>query len=328
MLTSIKFSKPSLAAAVALLLVPALALATAPPRGRRTARPKATHVVLTETAFVTGGGPASLLPGVPVSVAGGGGASPKGKTRVTVVWAGLEFDGTIDGTRLGACVNADVPLLSADGKTTIGQARAGGLVRVLGNGTKPGLALVEAAGARFTIKAQLPKEALGAQPFDVVIAHEWNFATAKPTVVYATQALTGSGFARLPEGVQVEAYEQAGDTVHLRTIGGIELDGWTPASNLSPRETQGTPAPDASLIKPTHEVFVDAPVFADAAGKRRIGTLRGGALVEVNAKASINDDIAVKAGTFKIMTPSPVVVEAWVKKVDVRQLSGQGEKPL
>jgi hypothetical protein len=317
---------PARLAFVALCLIPALALATAPPRGRRTPRPKATHVVLTETAFVTGGGPATLMPGVPVAVAGGA-AAPRGKTRVTVVWAGLEFDGTVDGARLGACVNADVPLLSADGKTTIGQAHPGGLVRVVGAGSKPGQVLVETAG-RFTVRAQLPREAVGALPFDVVLAHEWNYATAKPTVVYATRELAGSGFVRLPEGVQVEAYEQAGDTVHLRTVGGIELDGWTPASNLAPRENQGAPAPDPNLIKPTHEVFVDAPVFADPAGKRRIGTLRGGALVEVNPKASLNDDVAVKAGTFKIMTPAPVVVEAWVKKDDVRQLSGGNQKPM
>jgi hypothetical protein len=315
-----------LALVSAFLLVPALALATTPPRGRRTPRPRPTHVVIAETGFVTGGGPATLLPGVPV-LAKAAAPAPSGKQRVTVLFGGLEFDGTIDGTRLGSCVSADAPLLSADGKTTIGKAHPGALVRVVGAGSKPGLVLVE-IGGRFTVKAQLPREAVGAEPHEVVLAFEWNYETAKPTVLYATQALTGQGFVRLPDGVHVEAYEQAGDVMHVHTSGGIELDGWTPASNLNARETQGPPPPDPNLIRPTHEVFVDAPVFADAAGKKRIGTLRGGALVEVNPKASAGDDVAVKAGMWKIMTPAPVVVEAWVHKDDVRVLAGEGGKPM
>jgi len=143
-------------ALVALLLVPALALATTPPRGRRTPRPKATHIVVTETAFVTGGGPATLMPGVSVAAAGAG-VAPKGKVKITVLANGLEFEGTVDGTRLGSCVAAEVPLLAADGKTSIGKAHPGALVRVIGAG-KVGHVLVETSG-RFSIKAQLPKEA-------------------------------------------------------------------------------------------------------------------------------------------------------------------------
>ena len=308
------------------LLVPALALAASPPRGRRSPRPRPTHVVVKEVAFVTGGGPATLMPGVAVtSVARA--PAPSGKTKVTVLYGGLEFEGTVDGARLGSCVGEDAPLLSADGKTTIGKAHPGALVRVLGNGTKPGQVLVETAGA-FSIKAQLPKQAVTSEAHEVVLGFSWNYATGKPTVLYATQALAGQGFVRLPEGVQVEAYEQAGDVMHVHTSGGIELDGWTPASNLSPRESPAVPAPDPNLISPTHEVFVDAPVYADDAGKHRIGTLRGGALVEVNPKASANDEVAVKAGMYKIVTPSPVVVEAWVKKTDVRQLAGEAAKPM
>jgi len=198
---------------------------------------------------------------------------------------------------------------------------------VLGGAARPGNVLVETAG-RFSIKAQLARQVVTSEPHEVVLGFAWNFQTAKPTVLYATQALEGQGFVRLPDGVEVEAYEQAGDVMHVHTSGGIELDGWTPGSNLSPREAPASPAPDAQLIKPSHEVFVDAPVYADAGGKRRIGTLRGGALVEVNPKASASDDVAVKAGTYKIVTPSPVVVEAWVKKADVRALAGATEKPL
>ncbi len=308
-----------------LLFVPAFVLAATPPRGKRSARPRPTHVVISEAAFTTGGGPATLLPGVPVAVKAAG-AAPTGKTRVTVLRGGVEIDGTVDGARLGLCVGQLAPLLSADGKQTIGKAHPGALVRVVGPG-KPGHLVVTTGGGRFSVKAQLAREAVGAVAYDVVLGFDWNYATAKPTVLYATQALEGQGFVRLPEGVQVEAYEQAGDVMHVHTSGGIELDGWTPASNLSAREAPAVPAPDPNLIRPTHEVFVDAPVYADPAGKKRIGTLRGGALVEVNPKASAAEGAAVKAGTWKIMTPSPVVVEAWVKKDDVRQLAGQGQRP-
>jgi hypothetical protein len=309
-----------------LLLLPAIALAEAPPRGRRSARPKPTHVVVKETAFTTGGGPATLMPGVQV-VALSKAPAPSGKTRVTVLYGGLEFEGTVDGARLGSCVGEDAPLLSPDGKTTLGKAHPGALVRVLGNGAKAGHVLVETQGA-FAVKAQLPREAVTSEAHEMVLGFSWNYATAKPTVLYATQELKGQGFVRLPEGIQVEAYEQAGDVLHVHTAGGIELDGWTPASNLNPRENPAVPAPDPNLISPNHEVFVDAPVFADPAGRRRIGTLRGGALVEVNPKASANDESAVKAGMYKIVTPSPVVVEAWVKKTDVRPLAGDAQKPM
>jgi hypothetical protein len=259
---------------------------------------------------------------VPVA-AGAAAPSPKGKTRVTVLHRGLEVVGTVDGARLGLCVQKEVPALAVDGKV-IGKVHPGALVRVVPGAGKPGHVLVETAGA-FGVRLQVPRDALAAVPTDVVLGFDWNYRTAKPTVLYATQALEGNGFVRLPEGVRVEAYEQAGDVLHVRTAGGVELDGWTPASNLVARVAEGVTPPDPDLIKPTHEVFLDAPIFADSAGKKVIGTLRGGALVEVNPKATANDDTAVKLGHVKVLTPSPVVVEGWMKKADLRQLPGDAK---
>jgi hypothetical protein len=328
---------------LALLAVPAVALA-APPRGKRSPRPKPTHLVISEAALTTSGAPGTLLPGVAV-VAPNDKPMQKGKVKVTTL-GGVEIAGTIDGAALGLRVGADTAFVGEDGKTTLGLARAGALVRVVG-ARGADQAVVETAGA-FVVRGLVPTKVLVAEPGDLVITVSWNYETRKPTELWADQTLAGKARARLPEGVRVEYYEKAGDVAHVRTVAGVELDGWTPIGNLRERAAPPAQAQPPRLIAPSHEAFVDAPIFADAAGKKRLGLLRGGALVEVNARATrdaraaaesaakrapakaakAEADSTAKAGssaqvqdTVKVTTAGSVVVEGWVRESDLRALS-------
>jgi hypothetical protein len=288
------------------------------PRGKRTLRPKPTHVVIVETAFDTGGGSAAtLLPGVAVA-AKGAGASPKGKVKLTLAGA-IEVTGTVDGAALGVRVQRDSVLYGVDGKQKLGTARTGALVRVTGP-AKAGRTPVETAG-EFKLRGQIASADLGIEPAELVMTTSWNYQTDKPCQVWAGQKLDGAALVKLPEGVHVEYFEVAGEVSHLRTVGGIEIEGWTPTSNLRERESSAAQPQEPNLVQPTHEVFIDAPIFADATGKKKIGVLRGGVLVEVNKRATRTADGAEKSGLVKVTTPGDAVVEGWVKLADLRALS-------
>jgi hypothetical protein len=302
---------------VGLLLPAAIALAGAPPRGKRTARPKPTHLVVSEAAIDVGGPPGSLLAGVPVTDTAGRAA--KGKVKVTVI-GGVEVSGTVDGAKLGLRVAKDTALMTEGGKERLGTAHPGALVRVVGAG-KAGRSVVEIAST-FPLRAEIADADLTAEPGELVLTVAWNQETAKATDLYATQKLDGKPVLRLPEGVHLEYFEQAGDVAHVRTVDGFEIEGWTPLANLRERQAAAAQAPDARLIQPTHEAFVDAPLYADAAGKKKIGTLHGGALVEVNGRATRDaGDVAKTAATVKVTTPGQVVVEGWMHEADLRELS-------
>jgi hypothetical protein len=311
--------KPSTAALVLTSLFSASLVVAAQgvPTGKRTPRPQANYVVLTETALATGGGPATLLAGVPVAAKVAG--LPRGKVKVVVVGA-TEVTGTMDGAQLGLVLAADATLIAETGDAIVAVLRPGALVRVLGRaGDK---ATVETAGP-LRLRGRVPAKALVARPIEIVQVREWQVSTTRATDLFAGKELTGKPLARLPELVRLELVEQQGDVAHVRSVDAVVVDGWVPAFNLASRTGPVAPPPPPQMVKPTHEVFVDAPVFADAAGTRRIGTLHGGALVEVNQRASdprMGDPTADKAGTYKILTPTPVVIEGWVKRDALRQL--------
>jgi hypothetical protein len=307
-----------------LLLVPAVALAAAPPRGKRPPRPRATHLVITETALAPGAGaaPGTVLAGVPVA-APSAAVTQKGKVKVTVIGP-VEVTGTVDGAALGLRVARETPLYAPGGKTQLGKAAPGALVRVTGKGKGKGLVAVAAiAGAGgFEVRGELAEKDLTAEPGDLVLTVAWNYQTGKPADLWAGQDLKGAPILRVPEGAHLEFYEQAGDVAHVRTVGGVEIHGWTPVANLTPREAPPATAGPPRLVQPTHEAFIDAPIYADVAGKKKIGTLRGGALVEMNPRATRDaGDAAKNAGTVKVTTYGGVVVEGWVKETDLRQLS-------
>lgn len=290
------------------------------PTGKRTARPVATHVVIEETLVVTGGKPSTLLTGVPVAVKG----PLRGQVKVVAVGP-AQVEGTVDAGKLGLCVIEPQPLVHERSDKMLALLQPGALVRVLGPG-KAGTTLVETAGP-LKLRGLVATKALAPQPLEAILRADWQVQTQKPTPVFDGPKLAEPSRALLPEGTRLELLEQRGDVANVRTLGGVIVEGWVPSFNLAARAQTVPPPPEAQLVKPTHEVFVDAPVFADAAGKKRIGTLRGGALVEVNLRASdprLGDPNAEKAGTVKVLTPSPVVVDGWVKASALRQLAQDG----
>jgi hypothetical protein len=312
---------------VSLLLAVAVVAQAGEPRGQRVARPVATQVVIAEAALVTGGAPATLIAGVPVVVKGS--LPVRGKVRITVVGP-VEVSGTVDASLLGQVVIEETALV-AEGDVArkdapaLGLLRPGALVRVLS--TRGDNVVVETAG---TVHARgvVSKKALAPRPTELVLDREWQTQATKPVDLHADKGLAGKPIAHLEAGCKLQLVAQEGDLAHVRTVGGVIIEGWATSFDLAARTAPPAPAGEPMLIKPTHEVFVDAPIFADPAGRSRLGIMHGGALVEGNQRsidAHVGDKVGIAHGMIKVTSPAPVIVEGWMKLADLRDLAAAGD---
>lgn len=280
---------------LALTGVATVAAAQPVPKGKRAPRPRATHVVVRQTELTAGGVVFRVAPGIPV-VSGGAGVTLLGDVQVT---------GRVPATALGLGLARDTDLLDARGGV-VGKARAGAFVR-------PG----PRAGARVTVEPASPSSpegrfvvdgsALTAEPPELVLpANEFALL-----VVTSKVAL---GNAALSPGARVEPIAPADDRgrMRVRTYGAFTLEGLVPRDRLAPSDGSELPPPPSRGLNPNHEALVDAPLFADARGKKPIGHLRGGALVTAG--------VEVEGSRVKVMTHGPVVGEAWVERASLRPL--------
>jgi hypothetical protein len=292
------------------LVVPTLAGAAgeAPPRGKRTARPKATHVIVAPTTLAAEGAKVELMPGAGVAV---GRLPAKGKVRVTLT-GDVAIAGSVEAAAVGRCVTGDVELKSVDGTQRLGTARAGALVRVLARKAPAGLVVVQTV-APLGMEAALPAEALDAEMREVVLKEDWNLETVKPAELHASSELKAP-VARLEKGVRLAMVAQKGDVVHVRTHGAFVIDGWTLAANVTDRDPSSA-EPPAKRVKPTHEVFVDTPLYARADGAKTIGTVRGGALVEAERRL-----VGDPTSRVKVSTLGRVKATGWMRMTDLRKL--------
>ncbi len=297
----------------AVTLAVVLLAGVAVPKGHKATHPKATHLTIVETTVDAGNGvKAQVEAGVPVAAPGVRGA-PSGKQKITLA-GGVELEGTIDGIALGLVAAKDTPLLSADGKQTVGTAREGAPFLVVAGKAKAGFTLVEGA-APFGIRGQIATDALTAEPHELVIAGTWQYVVSSGTDIFASAELSGDRLAQLPMGTRIEFLEQNARAAHVKTNGGVVIEGWVDANGVRKKEKRDLTAPVPSLVKPTHEVFVDAPIYASDTGKKKIGALRGGTLVELDAPAA-----AAKGDFVKVTTAGPVTVDLFVRRTDLRAL--------
>jgi hypothetical protein len=285
------------------LAAPAVALADTVPRGARAERPRATGVVVTSAELDVGGVKARLSPGVPVAVSAGGGARP----RVTVVGP-IELVGRLDARVLGARVAREVELHDAGG-AVVGRALPGALVTIarrpaVGIAT---IGLVSPFGGRFQVDAS----ALTSDPRDLVLPTYEAELLSAATEVPVAAAPRGRPIVILGPGARVEPLAPpSGGWSRVRTYGGVAIEGVAPADRLRPADA---PPPDPPRrMAPSHEALVDCPVYADAAGKRPAGTLRGGALVTLG--------IEVSGPLGRVMTHGDVVAELWAPIASLRLL--------
>jgi hypothetical protein len=123
----------------------------------------------------------------------------------------------------------------------------------------------------------------------------------------------GRSVAKIEKGARVVVLEEDARWTHVRSYGAFEIEGWLPRERLA--ATDAVPPVDeapARGLTPSHEALVDTAVFADAAGHKTAGTLRGGTLVTVG--------VEIAGPRVKIMTHGDVVVELWVAQAGLRAL--------
>lgn len=288
--------------AAALLLIAGIAAAAEVPRGRRAPRPAATHVIVRATEIVAGGATLKVAPGVPVHSGGGG---------VTLL-DDVQISGRVPAPALGLVLAHDVQLLDARGQP-VGQGRAGAPVRTSGRaGDRVTIEPADplAPAARFVVDAG----ALSAERHELVLpAPEYALLVVKaPTPLAATSG--GPPRARLPAGLRVEPIAPADERgfMHVRTYGGIAVEGWVAKDRLAATDGSEVPAAPARGLTPNHEALVDAPIYADPRATRPIGLLRGGALVTAG--------VEVEGPRVKVMTHGDVVGEVWVAQAALRRL--------
>jgi hypothetical protein len=281
-------------ALIVLLVLTSLAGATPLPRGERAPRPRATHIVVVAADLVAQGATFRVAPGVAVARAASG---------VTLLGP-VEIRGRIDAAALGARICRETELRDAAG-TVVGRALPGALVRTAGGGRIEPVAPLH---GRLAVDAA----AAGAADCSLVLPQPENALLEATTRTPLAAAPRGPARLTLEAGARVEptAAPDAAGWQPVRTYGALAVDGWLPAARLAPARD---PAPSPSRgLTPTHEALTDTPLFADAAGKRPIGLLRGGALVSVGVE---------KAGAnVKLMTHGEVVGEAWAPLDALRPL--------
>lgn len=293
---------------LASLIALAAARADSVPRGKRTERPRATRVVVLPADLDVGGVSVRLVPGVALAVAPGAAA----RQRATVD-APVQVSGTIDGKTLGARIEHDVDLVDASGAVS-GQARRGALVLTSGAARKGKVAidLPRPLAGRFQVDAA----ALTAESRELVlpVPAAALFVASAPTVIAA--APRGPARVKLDVGARVEplGLEDRG-WMKVRTYGGFAIEGWSPSDHLrraGPGEGEGVEAPPGHGFTPSHEALVDAPLYADAAGKHPAGTLRGGAIVTMG--------VEVSGALVKVMTYGDIAAELWAPSSALRPL--------
>jgi hypothetical protein len=298
------------------LLVGATAAAgVTKPDGKKPARPKPTHVVVADTTVDLGGGlKAQVRAGT--AVTGKLAAVPKGKVKVTLA-SGVDLAGTIDGATLGWRVDVESELRAPDGGP-LGRAPAGLLVRPIVGKAKAGWVAVETVTG-FAVKGQLPREALTSGPREFVLSGDWQYVAQLPAELRVEPSAKATIRAKVPVGTHLELIEEKEGFARMRTRDGAELEGWTVVQNVRPREDADRTPIEDDLVKPTHEVLADAPIFAGPDRKKKLGVLRGGVLVEVVALDKKARD-QKKDPAVKVITPGLVTVEAWVNPGDLRKL--------
>ncbi len=277
-------------------------LAAGPPRGKPAARPEPNRVVVRHTLLRAGDVTAQVARGVPAREEGG---------RVLLL-GGVEISGRVEPGALGVRVARDADAYAPSGER-IGAVRAGALV--VPGARAGGRVLCDVPGevrARVAIDA----DALTAAPADFV----WREARGRKLEAQADAPLWataqgGAVRATLAAGAFVVLIDELPDVLHVTTYAELELDGYVPKKPFEPAGGAPYRAPPATGLNPTHEALVDTPIFADPAGRKRLGQLRGGALVTAGKDLT--------GGLRKVMTHGDVVVEAWVADGDLRALDAQ-----
>jgi hypothetical protein len=292
------------AALVLAALLGAAAASAEVPDGKVAARPRPTRVVVAAGELDAAGVAVRVAAGTLVA----GRASevsaetPRGKVEVTLA-GDVALRGRIDARLLGLRVLHDADLLDPAGKA-VGRARAGALVTPLAAaGERTLVAPVAPIRARLAIAS----DALGAAPTELVLAVPEGNVTAM-----SAKADLRPGVA-LDPGARVEllAKTDDGKQLRVRTYGAFVFEGLVAADRVA-ADAPPPEAPPPRGLTPTHEALVDIPVFADAAGKRRIGDLRGGALVTAG--------VEVAGPRVRVMTHGDVVAEVWVPSAGLRPL--------
>jgi hypothetical protein len=288
--------------------------AAAPPRGKRTARPKPTHVLITDGEMEVGAEvPAEVLPGVQVSVKGGSVTqTPSGKVKATLI-GDIELSGTLPGTILGERLLRDVELFSADGKQVIGKGWKGAFVQARGKGPK-GKILVDTVG-QVSARAAVDAAAVGPDAVELVLADTAGLAMAVASEdldLYPAKELKGTPRAKVKKGAQLVLIEELGEAAHVKTYGEYELEGWTFGAKVGDAGSTPTAGTGGGGATPSHEVFIDTPLYLSSEAKKAIGTLRGGTLVGITQKP--------EHGRARVRTLGDVHVEGWVKAGDLDEL--------
>jgi hypothetical protein len=294
---------------LALLTIGVLA-AGQPPRGKRAPRPKATHLVVAAAQLEAGGVKVTLAPGVPVAASGA--VPARGKVKVTVVGSVI-VQGTIDAAALGKRVIVESELKSLDGKTTLGTARVGAALRVLAKKAPAGLVAVQSVGS-VVVEGALPAAAVALEAREVVVKEDWGMKASKPAELFATPEVKGAPLARLEKDARLVLLEQRGEVAKVRTHGGFVVEGWTLNPNIESRGSLDAEKPEPRQ-KPTHEVFVDAPLHGGSDGKKTVGTVRGGTLVQADKRLAGDP-----AARIKVKTLGGVQLEGFMKLEDLRKL--------
>jgi hypothetical protein len=297
-------------AALLLLLVSTSSVLAAPPTGKRTVHPHPTHVIVRQLDLDAQGAKATVAPGVGVVV------SVKEKLKGTIsatLISGVEITGRVDATALGLRVAADTEVFSEDGQS-LGKARAGSFVipagtagqRTIVSSVGPVHARVAIATAALTPE---PRELVYPDPSGVVVA------AGEPCDLFASAKLSGKARAKIDAGGRLVVVEELEKVVHVRTYGELELDGWVARPKVVELDKMlPPPGPPSRGLNPSHEALVDTPIYADGAGKKTIGVLRGGTLVTMGKDTS--------GDRVQVMTHGDVVIEAWVAKQDLRGVDG------
>jgi hypothetical protein len=277
------------------------------PTGRRSVRLRATHVVVGETTLAMKATRAALQPGVGVVVAGGGRAT--GPMKVTLV-GNVGLTGMVDGRELGLRAARDAELLLADG-TPLGQLRAGALVRPLAQPAL-GLVLVEVLGEVF-VKARVARDALTAEPRELVLVGEWTHRTVRELDVFAGADLQGAPRVRVAQGARLVALSTDGQSARIKTYGTVEAEGYVSMAELLSRADDKKAGAAPPLKRPTHEAFVDLTLYGSSDEKNPLGTLRGGTLLELARQLSLNEFV-------QVTTLGDVTVTGYVKRQKLRPM--------
>lgn len=283
------------------------------PRGKRTPRRPATHIVVRTVDFDAQGANLRLAPGVAVIVAGGRPDAPLAGRVTATLAGGAEISGRVEGGALGERLTRTVALRSADGRAPIGTGLEGALVIVAGKAAE-GDVICETTGLVHA-RVIVPADALGAEPHELVYPMVVERVVWVPAETDLLATPGGRPRAHLARGARVAVLaDDDPKWWRVRTYGAFALDGVVARERLA-TGGDGAPPIEAKVPKgltPTHEVLAGAPASADPAGRKVVGNLRGGTLVSVG--------VEVAGPRVKVMTYGDVVGELWVPSAALRPL--------